>query len=916
MRSTVTVAAAVITALALYSTTAAAQAGAKSEELDEVVVTARKRTENLQEVPISITAFSAADVEHLGLSNINDLANLDAALIFDKGYSATDTRIAIHGLSPSRGRVNVAVLVDGVDTSSESINFGGNSLLATNRLMDLQSIEIVKGPQSAKFGRSAFAGALSYVTKDPSKEFSGSANGDFGDFGRYEATASLSGPFGETFGWRLNVAKWNDDGAHKNRVTGAKVGGGDGAGAALTLKWTPSENFDSKTRFEWSDDHFDPFPQASLRGNTRLFRPSSGTTLQLSTGAATSLPGACLSLTTGTGAPNNAQCRVYGPTLGFFPGGSGVLAYRGTIPGADTLNVQFDTDPRTGLDYAGTDRTIKRFSMVMNWDFGKGVLTSLTGYTDAKFSWLEDGDFDSGRVDPNGNLTATDIVGRATQFDYDNSTNQISQELRFQSQLEGRFNFMLGALYWKEDVDQNARSVSIVCSPATPANTFFPGQPAIPPACQRIGATTPLNGNQALALMTAIPRPNGRLTKHESIFGDLTFKLSERANLVLEARRSNESEQINGVNCSALPGAANCQDPTFPGFALFGPSINYLYPFFNPFAPVVPGPGVRQGPGVAVDLPKTSSSFTTPRITIDYKFLDGVMLYASLAKGHKPGGISTTTSGSWNDADYDGKYDEISYRAENLKQVEIGAKMQFLENRLRVNPSLFKMTYTDKQTGSQFVTPSGLLVGRIINAGQATVKGMDLEAEYRLTSNLTLGLNYSYLDANYDDFPFTSTSSTDATRFGSCPRGENPRLCYINLAGKKIERAPEHSVVATARWQRAVDDLMGGKNVRFFIEGDVQSQGERYVDIFNQVKLDDFVHANLRVGLQSDRWDVMVYANNVTDDDTVMAAVNNPGSVDQYYFDFTSFSPSDAFVATMPDPRFIGLRFSWRFGAN
>ena len=224
---------------------------------------------------------------------------------------------------------------------------------------------------------------------------------------------------------------------------------------------------------------------------------------------------------------------------------------------------------------------------------------------------------------------------------------------------------------------------------------------------------------------------------------------------------------------------------------------------------MVPGPGVRQGPGVAVDLPRTSSTFTTPRITVDYKLMDGVMLYASVARGHKPGGTSTTTSGSWNDADYDGKYDEITFKAENLKQIEFGAKMQFLENRLRINPSIFKMIYTDKQTGSQFVTPSGLLVGRIINAGQATVKGMDLEAEYRVTSNLTLGLNYSYLDARYDDFPLTSTSSTDATRFGSCPRGENPRLCYINLAGKKIERAPEHSVVATARWQRAVGDLMG-----------------------------------------------------------------------------------------------------------
>jgi outer membrane receptor protein involved in Fe transport len=136
--------------------------------LEEIVVTARKREENLQNVSMSITAISAAEIEKLGIADIDDVARLDASLIYDKGYSATDNRISIRGLSPTRGRVNVAVLVDGIDTSSESISFGGGSLLATNRLLDLQAVEIVKGPQSALYGRSAFAGAVQYVTKDPS----------------------------------------------------------------------------------------------------------------------------------------------------------------------------------------------------------------------------------------------------------------------------------------------------------------------------------------------------------------------------------------------------------------------------------------------------------------------------------------------------------------------------------------------------------------------------------------------------------------------------------------------------------------------------------------------------------------------------------------------------------------------------
>jgi len=108
--------------------------------LEEVVVTARKREENLQDVSMSITAIPAAEIERLGIQDVEDVARLDASLIYDKGYSATDNRISIRGLSPTRGRVNVAILVDGIDTSSESISFGGGSLLATNRLLDLQAV--------------------------------------------------------------------------------------------------------------------------------------------------------------------------------------------------------------------------------------------------------------------------------------------------------------------------------------------------------------------------------------------------------------------------------------------------------------------------------------------------------------------------------------------------------------------------------------------------------------------------------------------------------------------------------------------------------------------------------------------------------------------------------------------------------
>ena len=893
--------------------------------LEEIVVTARKREENLQDVSMSISAIGTAEIEKLGISDVSDIARLDASLIYDKGYSATDNRISIRGLSPTRGRVNVAVLVDGIDTSSESIQFGGGSLLATNKLLDLQAIEIVKGPQSALYGRSAFAGAVQYVTKDPSKEAEGDVRGSFADYGRYDLTASWSGPISDTFGVRLNTVYWNQDGIYKNQVTGNKVGDGDGWGIALTGKWEPRESFNAKLRAEYTDDRFGQSPTAQMPVTLVSVRPTDGST--------------CLTIGSGTavaavrGSCPSGSARVYSGTTVLPPGftlppGSGNPAYPGTfygsnhvyssaglVPSADQLAVKLDPNPNTGKDYAGSNREILRLSAVLNWDLEYGTVTSLTGYTDASFSFLEDGDFDSGVT--NG----VDLSTRSARFDNANDTTQLSQELRFRSDFEGMFNFMVGGLYWHEKAEQVSRSINIFCLTPIPANTFFPGQPPIPASCQNRTA------NQVLGLMTAIPRLNAREVDHQSIFGMMEFDLSERWRFSVEGRYSDEKETVVGVNCSptldaaAYPGGpiTKCQDPSFPGFQVGFPSLNYLYPFFNPFAPSAPGTGVKQAPGVPVSI-DTSHTFFTPRATLEFRPADDLLVYLTYAKGVKPGGVSTVTAGSWQDADYDGAYDEFSFKDEKIQEFELGAKMQSADGRLRFNPAVFFIKYDDKQVGAQLVTPSGIAVGRLLNAGKAEVRGFELDSQWAATDNLLLGVNYSYLDTEFTDFPFTSTSATDAVRVGGCVRKfdtlANAKLCFHNLKGRQLERAPKHSVVGFARWSKPVADMFGGTGVRFFIEGDVQSQSKRFLDFYNLVEFDSYTIGNLRVGLTSDKWDVQLYANNITDDDTVQGGSANPGDVAQALADPSNFSPANTIGITLPDPRIVGVRFAYRFGGS
>ena len=149
-----------------------AGSAAAQSAVDEVVITARNRVESVQNVPLSINAITSGQIERSKVETFEDVTRLTPSLVFDKGFSIQDTRPVIRGLPSSRGRPPVGVLVDGVDTSSEAfgVSAGGSSLLNL-RAIDVERIEVVKGPQSALYGRVAFGGAINYITKKPSDTF-------------------------------------------------------------------------------------------------------------------------------------------------------------------------------------------------------------------------------------------------------------------------------------------------------------------------------------------------------------------------------------------------------------------------------------------------------------------------------------------------------------------------------------------------------------------------------------------------------------------------------------------------------------------------------------------------------------------------------------------------------------------------
>ena len=212
-----------------------------SLQLEEIVVTARKRTENLQEVPLSITAISGIDLERASVYGLSDLAEMTPGLTYQSiGAFNTPT---IRGLSQtSQGGLqgNVGVFIDGVFLNNRSsLEFG---------LLDLERIEVVKGPQGALYGRNTFAGAINYVTASPTAdEISGKLSAEVGNAGRQELGGAINLPLGENAAMRVFAAASEFDGTINNARDGDKLGGYDERlSYGVSAVFDPSENLSVK----------------------------------------------------------------------------------------------------------------------------------------------------------------------------------------------------------------------------------------------------------------------------------------------------------------------------------------------------------------------------------------------------------------------------------------------------------------------------------------------------------------------------------------------------------------------------------------------------------------------------------------------------------------------------------------------
>jgi iron complex outermembrane receptor protein len=243
-------------AVILPAAAEAADAVAPSDALDEIVVTARKREENLRDVPLSVVTFSASELAARNADDLSSLGNSIPNVTIGTTSESKDQNIVIRGISTVTRSIGqetgVAVYLDGVYT--------GRVETYNQELADIDQVEVLRGPQGTIFGKNTTEGAINLTTIKPGDTTTGSATLDFGNFGLVQGSGFVSGPIKEglLFG-KIALYGATDNGYAVNVFNGAKVGDRNDGGGRFQLRATPSEALDITLSGDFTSHHNHPY---------------------------------------------------------------------------------------------------------------------------------------------------------------------------------------------------------------------------------------------------------------------------------------------------------------------------------------------------------------------------------------------------------------------------------------------------------------------------------------------------------------------------------------------------------------------------------------------------------------------------------------------------------------------------------
>ncbi|MFC3053777.1 TonB-dependent receptor [Kordiimonas pumila] len=614
-------------------------------QLEEIIVTAQKRGQDIQNVPIAVSALSGAKIEQSGVRNATDLTKLVPGLQINQLFQASNPTIFLRGVgvndfnAASSGAVGVTI--DDV--------FLNSSVGALFQIYDIDRIEVLKGPQGTLYGRNTTGGVINFYTKQPTFEPDLSASVTYGRFNQLFLEAAGGGAvIDDTLAVRVSASVKQRDGWAINTIDGRDLNDIDNYATRLQLLFKPTDNITISNKIEGGRSETSDIAHKALG----TFNVVEGRDC--------------------TGDEILAINICANPLTGF-------------IPSADLSDMPTDI-----LDnYERLDNLSDRLSIVYD---GESIsVTSITGYVRNHRRLSTDEDWSPYAI-ASGTL-------------WDETSEQISEELRIASNAGGRLNWVVGAYFLHEKLDSLVDFTFLREFNPNPLEPYF----------------DPAN------FIMYVERTFEQTTDSFAGFAQADYDVTDKLTLTAGIRYTNDKKDLT-FRSVAFPVNADADRSLRPTEE---PVIGLVDS--NPHDPAIDG------------FVNTTDKLKKPtwRFAANYSFNDDISAYASYTRGVRSGGHNTGAVF---------EIEELSGVApEQLDSFEIGMKSDLFDRHVRLNLAAFYYDYKDMQVFSLESNPDGAILQRLQNAS-AEIYGAEIELQARPLQGLDINFGLSALHAQYTKF--------------------------------------------------------------------------------------------------------------------------------------------------------------------
>jgi iron complex outermembrane recepter protein len=848
-----------------------------AQVLEEIVVTAQRRVQSLQEVPISIETFSGDLINQQGFRSMEDLSGFSPSVEID---NRTQTQnISIRGMGTTGNNLGLEsatpIFADGVHYARTSMIMGA--------FLDVERIEILRGPQPLSFGQNATAGAFSISTKKPTPEWEGDITVEAGNWERSSVEGGVGGPITDTLGVRFAGQYDRSGGYIRDVVTGDMFPSGIEAAARTTLQWNPNDKLEATLKAEWAQRRSEGEGQVLCR-NFRTAAPPM-------TERAVTIPGFTTFTDTHRVLPypscdEDGFIRV-GMREGQAPFHRPIQGINQEDSTAGMLDITGIHDTIMENNEAHDNMDFYNYRLGLSYEFNNGIIVdSNTAYLDFQRS----SHFDNS-IAP----IVTNYQHRGEIFD------MVSQEFRFLSPRGGTIEWEAGAFFQQEDLDIG-----------NPGNRKY---------------------------MTTTFQPSTRLpnrmqdawqdTTWKSAFGGITYNfMDNKASLDVGARYTDIKKEsfIMGLGATWIFNIDPAAYVTPPGLSTTGTPIvdvagdgtaygtnhvnnNVLQPIniatqiincatghrqcgsygagywthvwglraipdaWDIKEPVAIGPtltGIREPNNNAVYSETYTDNNLDPQVTLRYRPTDDLSLYAKWARAFKGGGADISTAELPTDPE------DFPLAPEYAENFEVGGKGTLLDGAANYSVTVFQMTIKDMQVST--VVPQSFdsqQNSQSINAGKQRTRGVEADGRWQVSDHLRLGLSGAIMEGIMVSFKGAGCTLVEFEEAdtGPCiseaeaaadPNGYPART--IDRSGTKATRTPDWKFVTDVDWWYPLNDSLKYElsSKVSFIDGYVTDvRGYSKVSMY-----DDRTLININAGLagMDDSWRVFFWGRNILGD--------------------------------------------------